>query len=733
MSFFVSLAGGKTGQHHIVTQLCENRMPQGGQFIHTQCQRQTQLAPLPGNGFQTHEGVPLELIEIRQLFRFTAHHFLALVAGNESAAVLENVDGQMAVVSAALTDRLGGLMAELFQLRQRNGFALGEPHGMEGGTVSAHQTGNGRANHRSAQLHFKGAEHGIVQERAALHHDIFTQLLGGAGANDLIQRVFHYGNRQTRGNILHGGAVFLALFHGRVHKHGAAAAQIHRSGGMQTLFRKGLYVIAHALGKGFDKGTAAGGASLVEHNGVNGAVANFETLNVLSADVQNKIHIGLEIFCGGVVGDGFHNTLVNVECVANQFLAVAGGGAAANLNPVSAQFADFHQLLPDDFHRVAPVGAVIGVQQLFVLGNQGELCGGGAAVDAQPCLSGIAGHIPGFHNGLFVPLHKCVILCGRGKQRRQTGTGLPHAGGGILQILHQSFVSKGFSVGTVQCSAQCHGKSAVFREHRVFIGQPESFLKPFPQTLAVVQRTAQEHHLAVNFPALCQTGNGLAHHGLINAGGYVGFVGALIQQGLNIGFCEHAAAGGDGVQPGVLQAGCVHFFHGHVQQYGHLVDECTGAAGTSAVHALVRAAFEEDDLCVFSAQLNDHAGVRLQHPNHLAGGIHFLHKGNPGSLCQTQSGGAGNGNGKFPAGEHGLNGLNHFQCFLAHLRQVALILFVNNFSVINQYNFCGGGADVHTQSQPIFQFFRVCNFHGAFCFSASLRQNAILLDNNALL
>ena len=40
--------------------------------------------------------------------------------------------------------------------------ALGKVHGVERRAVGAHETGDGRTDHRRAQLLLKGAEHGVV-------------------------------------------------------------------------------------------------------------------------------------------------------------------------------------------------------------------------------------------------------------------------------------------------------------------------------------------------------------------------------------------------------------------------------------------------------------------------------------------------------------------------------------------------------------------------------------------
>ena len=72
-------------------------------------------------------------------------------------------------------------------------------------------------------------------------------------------------------------------------------------------------VIAQGLGKGLDKGAAAGGAGLVEHDGVHGAVADLEALHVLAADVDDEIHVRVEVGGSVVVGHRLHQTQVTAR------------------------------------------------------------------------------------------------------------------------------------------------------------------------------------------------------------------------------------------------------------------------------------------------------------------------------------------------------------------------------------------------------------------------------------
>ena len=73
--------------------------------------------------------------------------------------------------------------------------------------------------------------------------------------------------------------------------------------------------------------------------------------------------------------------------------------------------------------------------------------------------------------------------------------------------------------------------------------------------LAVVQRAAEKTYACLrSCAALRQPGDGLVHHGLIDAGGHVLLARALIEQRLNIALGENAAARGDGVDARVLKA-----------------------------------------------------------------------------------------------------------------------------------------------------------------------------------
>ncbi len=116
-------------------------------------------------------------------------------------------------------------------------------------------------------------------------------------------------------DVLNGGAVLLGLLHAGVHKHGAAAAQVHGPVGKQAQGGKVLDVVAQRLGEGLQKAAAAGGAGFVQEDVADGTVLDLEALHVLTADVDDEIHIRHKVLGGGKVGHGFHHAQIGGNAV----------------------------------------------------------------------------------------------------------------------------------------------------------------------------------------------------------------------------------------------------------------------------------------------------------------------------------------------------------------------------------------------------------------------------------
>ena len=381
------------------------------------------------------------------------------------------------------------------------------------------------------------------------------------------------------------------------------------------------------------------------------------------------------------MGDGLDQALVHAEGAADQILAVAGGGAAADLDAVAAEGVDLLKLCAHALHGVSLVGGVVGVEDALVLGDQHQLGGGAAAVHAQPgpaaVTIGVARNVVHRNRCLTVAKAEGLVVGLRLEQRpeavrlgRALADALPD---GACDAVDGVFLA---GVRGVQARAQCHRKARVLGEDRVRIVQLQRLLEALAQPLAIVQRPAQKHDLSLDLSALGQARDGLVHHRLVDAGGHVRLAGTLVQQRLNVALGEHAAAGCEGVEALMRQALGVHLLHAHVQEHRHLVDERAGAARAAAVHALVQAMVEEDHLRVLAAQLDHHAGVRLVAPHGLAGGIDLLHEGDARGLGHAQTRRAADRCAEGPARQLRPQLLQQLQRLLAHLGEVALVLFI---------------------------------------------------------
>ena len=441
-----------------------------------------------------------------------------------------------------------GLVGKVGQIVRRQQAAVVQVQ-VPGGQSCAegtHQPGDGGPGHIPAQLLLKGPQHGVVQEGAALDHDVLPQVVGRGGPDDLVNGVFHNGGGQAGGDVRHAGPVLLGLLHAGVHKHGTPGAQIHRLLGEQPQLGEVGDGIAQGLGKGLDEGAAAGGACLVEHDGVHRTVADLKALHVLAADVDDKVHVRPEVGRRLIVGHGLHQAQIAGEGVFDQVLAIAGDGCAFYLDAVPAQGVDLFQLLQHDGHRVALVGVVVGIQQSAVGGDQGQLGGGGPGVDAQPGgagiglgvhLRGVVGVVPGTEG---VILLLAVEEGGHGVHRR----GGLHA---LLQLFQHILEGSGGIVGGAQGRAHGGEAVAVLGEYGVVGIQLQGVHKALPQAHKKVEGAAQKDDLALQLPALGQTGHRLIHHGLEDRGGHVLLPPALVQNGLDVALGKHATPGGDGV------------------------------------------------------------------------------------------------------------------------------------------------------------------------------------------
>ena len=181
----------------------------------------------------------------------------------------------------------------------------------------------------------------------------------------------------------------------------------------------------------------------------------------------------------------------------------------------------------------------------------------------------------------------------------------------------------------------------VFRVNGGFGGELQGADKGFFQLRQEMQGAAQKCHTPPDGLAAGKAGDGLIDHGLKNGSGQVGG-GALIDEGLNVGFRKHAAAGGDGINFLIML--CLRVQSGGIglEQGRHLVDEGAGAACADAVHPLLQRAAEKDDFGVLAAQFDHHVRVGRDGLQCGSDGHHLLHEADAHGLAEIDGAGAGN-------------------------------------------------------------------------------------------
>ena len=185
--------------------------------------------------------------------------------------------------------------------------------------------------------------------------------------------------------------------------------------------------------------------------------------------------------------------------------------------------------------------------------------------------------------------------------------------------------------------ARGHEQVCVLGDDAVLLVEVERHVEAVAQLGEVLERAAQEGDVATNGVTAGEARDRLVGHGLEDRGGHVGGRGTFVHQRLDVGLGEHAAAARDGVDVGGLLGELVEAARVGVQQARHLVDERARAAGARAVHALLDAVVEVDDLGILAAQLDGHVGLGDERLHGALGGDDLLDELQVEPLGQQQA------------------------------------------------------------------------------------------------
>ena len=615
----VGLFARLVGQLHAKAQARKERVPEGVVLVHVERAGDADGAARGLVGAQ-HLAVKQQIVflfeEVRGLglLLFVAGALLAAVAGNEAPAAAKVVDGKLAVVRATAAANMllrhGEVRDVLGREDGRGAVGTGAIAGEQCRTVGAHAAGNVGAHSMNAGKLLKRTQRGVGHKGAALDNHLAADLLGVAQLNDLEQGIFDDGIGQAGRDVAHRGAFLLRLLDARVHKDRTAAAQVDGGLGMNGSVGERAHVHVHRHGEALDKAAAARRAGLVEHDVLDDAVLDAQALHVLAADVQDELHAGQERLGAAQVRDGLDLAGVGLEGLDEQRLAVARGGHVAD----GAASGDvIVEIGHDDLGRaqdVAVVVAVPGVQQLAVLAHERGLHGGGAGIDANEDATGVAVEFALGDDFLVVAGFELSKILVGGKKRIQTldlGTLCVTQGIDGLDELRE----RAELVGLVRHGgAARHKQVSVLGHDTVLLVQVERKVEAVAQLGEVLQRATQEGDVAADGATACQARDGLGHDGLEDGGSHVLGAGALVEQRLDIGLGKDAAAAGNGIDGGGIGRELVEAARVGVQQGCHLIDERARTAGAGAVHALLDAVVEVDDLGVLAAQLDGDIGGR---------------------------------------------------------------------------------------------------------------------------
>ncbi len=196
--------------------------------------------------------------------------------------------------------------------------------GNQSGAEGSHDAGDVRANHVAAGDFLQCTQYGVVIKCAALHDDVPAKLRGGGDLHHLEQSILDDGVGKACRDVGYAGAFLLGLLDAGVHENGAAGAKVDGILGKKRRLCKVHYRIIQRFCKGLDKGAATGGTGLVQGNGIYGTVPNADAFHILSADVENAVHLRVKIRSTVVVRNGFDLAPVQPECGLHQRFAVAG-------------------------------------------------------------------------------------------------------------------------------------------------------------------------------------------------------------------------------------------------------------------------------------------------------------------------------------------------------------------------------------------------------------------------
>ena len=210
----------------------------------------------------------------------------------------------------------------------------------QGSTICTHVSSDIGTNCIGFSQLLECAQNGIVQERTALNDNFSAHFMGVANFDYLEQGIFNNGKSQAGSDVTNRGTFLLSLLNATVHEHRTTAAQINRIFSLDSALSEFRYIKIQARCKAFNKRTAARGARLVQHDVVNHAVLNAQTLHVLTTNIQNELNAWKHFLRATEMRNRFNLAGIHTQSFEQQCLTIAGNRNMGNVHLGLARFID---------------------------------------------------------------------------------------------------------------------------------------------------------------------------------------------------------------------------------------------------------------------------------------------------------------------------------------------------------------------------------------------------------
>ena len=183
------------------------------------------------------------------------------------AAAGEFVDSQTAVIGTSTTVCHRSCIFQFVDLingeHSRFSTFLMAFAGNQCGTESTHDSGNIRTDSFAAGNLFETSQNCIIVEGTTLYNDVSAKFGSIRNLNNLIECIFDNRVSKACGNIGYLSSFFLCLLYLGIHENSTSGTKINRMLCENSSFCEILYCIIQGFGKGFNKGTASGGACFI--------------------------------------------------------------------------------------------------------------------------------------------------------------------------------------------------------------------------------------------------------------------------------------------------------------------------------------------------------------------------------------------------------------------------------------------------------------------------------------